>query len=206
MDRELLAPFLALVVLANVAGIAFVMSGRRWSLRSVSPALERPPGADGRIRLRLADRPVPTAAAWEWVLAEASDRHARLGYPATVVALRLVRAGISDGDGAEVAVLRRRLVRLTLRAVTRASDPLAWDGGDTFAVLLRGADAAAAAAYVARARDRLKPWTSGASAPVQLAIGCVSPSVGADLQGALDGAELRLTADRSVALLRSMPA
>jgi hypothetical protein len=216
MDREFLAPFLALVLLANVAGIAFVMSGRRVSFgtslpsrvlsrRAVGPV--RSPRAVGPVRLRLADLPVPTAAAWERVLAAATIHDAARGRPATVVAIRLVGLEIvATGDGAARAAQVGRLVRLALREATRASDPLGWDGADTFAVLLRGADARAAAVYVERAVARLRPWTGGAASPVQLVIDCVSPTVGADLHRALDRAELGLAADRSAGQLGSMPA
>ena len=207
MDRELLAPFLALVVLANVAGIAFVMSGRRVAFGTARPREFRSRRAVGPVRLRLADLPVPTVAAWERVLTAATVHDAARGRPDTIVALRLIDPGIVAGrDDAARAAQLRRLVRFTLREATRASDPLGWDGADTFAVLLRGADARAAAVYVERAVARLRPWTGGAALPVRLVIDCVSPAAGADLHRALDRMELGLAADRSVAPLRSMPA
>ena len=90
MDREALAPFLALVILVNVAAIAFVLSGRRLPRRSRRP--ER------------VDAPVPNAAAWDLVLTAESSRRARLarlGRPATDVALELVGLDvIAERDGA----------------------------------------------------------------------------------------------------------
>jgi hypothetical protein len=87
MDREALAPFLALVILVNVAAIAFVLSGSRLPRRSRRP--ER------------VDAPVPNAAAWDLVLTAESSRHARLGRPATDVALELVGVDvIAERDGA----------------------------------------------------------------------------------------------------------
>jgi GGDEF domain-containing protein len=207
MDRELLAPFLAMVVLANVAGIAFVMSGRRMSFGTSRPTWVPRRRAAGPLRLRLADVPVPTAAAWERVLAAATIHDSARGRPATVVALRLVGLEmVAEREGAARAAQLRQLVRLTLRDATRQSDPLGWDGADTFAVLLRGADARRAAAYVERAVARLRPWTGGAAGGVQLVIDCVSPAAHVDLQRALDRAELRLAADRSLALHGSTPA
>ena len=207
MDREILAPFLALVVLANVAGIAFVMSGRRMSFGISRPIRVPSRRAVGQVRLRLADQPVPTAAAWERVLAAAMIHDTARGRPTTAVALRLVGLDtVAERDGAARAAQLRRLVRLTLREATRASDPLGWDGADTFAVLLRGADARAAANYVERAIARLRPWTGGAAGPVRLVIDCVSPTAGVDLHRALDRAELRVGVDRSPALFRSTAA
>ncbi len=90
MDREALAPFLALVILVNVAAIAFVLSGRRLPRRSRRPTPVSPRRVDTQLCPERVDAPVPNAAAWDLVRTAASSRHARLGRPATDVALELV--------------------------------------------------------------------------------------------------------------------
>ncbi len=212
MTREILAPLLALVVLVNVAAIAFALSGRPWPLRPGRPTLARfarraDPRVGAGVRFRLTDRPVPTAAAWERVLTAESARHAGLQRPATVVALELVGLDrLAEREGAARAALLRWLVLNRLREATQASDPVGWDGAGTFGIVLLGADAPAAAAYVAHLVEWLRPWVGGVAAPVQLAIGWVSPPVGADLHVALGHAQLRMAAHRSRFPLRTIAA
>ena len=81
--------------------------------------------------------------------------------------------------------------------MTQAFDPVGSDGDGTFGIVLTGADASAATAYLDHLVESLRPWAGGASAPVQLAIGCVSPPIGTDLGAALDHARLRMAAIRS---------
>ncbi len=100
------------------------------------------------------------------------------------------------GHAAGDEVLRR--VAQALRDTTRASDCVGRIGGDEFAVLLTGAQAAAAgAAFEWRVRSRLRELTSGDALHVELSFGFDPLAATDSPQEALEAADQAMYLSRS---------
>lgn len=192
---------LAIAPLAIVAWLTYELGAALSSARRKAAALAAGDALTG----------LPARRAFIDNLEEEVTLAGRRGTPTALLVLDLTGTRrINETYGQEAGNAALRLVADVLRRVLRQTDRAARMGGDEFAVLLSGADAATAQVAAQRIRHALQVTTLDVGArhlrcSVSIGIGSV-PRDGRDGTALLAAAERRLESDRGVRAATAMPA